>query len=769
MPPPPPPAQKNRSAPLPDPRTLLILAAAAAAMALAVAAALPSAAYGASDADNALKDARAELVKKRAEQRALQAEYDDLVTRLPQLDAEIQVARKDVQRERERLRETRADDIVSWDDVKRLRDQEARLAAANQKLSDLQQEKGDLIRERGDLRNALHLAAWRADRFAEELKVNATRAGQTSSIGIRISSTCLIIAEIDRAAGRSPSACPTYDDLIDLDMSLPGSGEWRTNARTGFTERGPPEYRNHHRLYHNDTTPRIIVDPDARLAAELKMIVIERSVPPLTPDNLHHTTGDGNPFPSLPYLHTRVADRHCVKATIGAQDTSDWRRLLDDTIAYLRSGCNDTKIDTVGLLLLPPPSPPFVQPEGPPALELGEQHKQTEYCHEQYKRCPAWPPWSEWLPTLHQPAPDGNIWRRRRRRRGRREWKAASSSSSSSGSGDTRSSARTATTPFGPGKTPTDSNVASAADGSGATSTPSYDRSGRSPPRSPTDGGRRLSDRDVAIADTIARLALESDAAAAAPPPHEPDVKYTVVEVAGDEPPPPPPSSGAPAPVEKISPPRSAGDDDAAAAGAAAWKKTRMSAARRAKLYPVVAAQQGGEYCVMCGQTPIELAAAGRSSQLCIDHSDNDPSHNDRRNLQLLCHSCNTIKNHPRAADPDDKPPGPELAIAKRAVPGFRSWIFNEFLPDHDKCYPLKELLDDAAEYLDVSQETVRRYLGRACSKYGMYATVYPLGGGRPYVRLRMDVATGKNLRLPDLEESGGDGRLRPPAEDGDE
>lgn len=191
-----------------------------------------------------------------------------------------------------------------------------------------------------------------------------------------------------------------------------------------------------------------------------------------------------------------------------------------------------------------------------------------------------------------------------------------------------------------------------------------------------------------------------------------------------------------------------------------------MSAATRRRLYPLVARQQGGEYCVYCSRAPIDLAAAGRSSQLCIDHSDNDPSNNDLRNLQLLCHGCNTKKNHPaaaRVAAPADRPPGPELAVARRAVPAFRSWLFQIFLDDGSYHYPLADLLDDAAEYLSVSQETVKRYLKRACSpRYGMYATLRPIVG-RPYVTLRMDVATGADLRLPPDDED----YFRPP--DGDD
>lgn len=45
-------------------------------------------------------------------------------------------------------------------------------------------------------------------------------------------------------------------------------------------------------------------------------------------------------------------------------------------------------------------------------------------------------------------------------------------------------------------------------------------------------------------------------------------------------------------------------------------------------------------YCAVCGAT------AGPGVYLDIDHINNDPSDNDPKNLQVLCHSCNIGKFH---------------------------------------------------------------------------------------------------------------------------
>ena len=128
-----------------------------------------------------------------------------------------------------------------------------------------------MIREQGELKRDHALAAWRADEFGNRLKINSTRAAQTASVGVYLGSTCL-------AAG--PPTCPTYKDLIPWDSSImPQTGAFR-ELPDGTWERGPAPVLYPHRLYSNDSVPRVVVDPPARLARDLRLIIISPDVPP---------------------------------------------------------------------------------------------------------------------------------------------------------------------------------------------------------------------------------------------------------------------------------------------------------------------------------------------------------------------------------------------------------------------------------------------------------------------------------------------------------
>jgi len=64
---------------------------------------------------------------------------------------------------------------------------------------------------------------------------------------------------------------------------------------------------------------------------------------------------------------------------------------------------------------------------------------------------------------------------------------------------------------------------------------------------------------------------------------------------------------------------------------------SNMNGVTRKKLFPLIATRDG-EYCRCCGALPDER-------QLVIDHKDNDNSNNNLTNLQLLCRTCNYLKN----------------------------------------------------------------------------------------------------------------------------
>ena len=167
----------------------------------------------------------------------------------------------------------------------------------------------------------------------------------------------------------------------------------------------------------------------------------------------------------------------------------------------------------------------------------------------------------------------------------------------------------------------------------------------------------------------------------------------------------------------------------------------RMNARNRDRLWPEVVAKQGGVYCVACARTPESLYAHGLSKQLCIDHKDNNQQNCNISNLQLLCKSCNTKKNHPRSpASPPAQDPqtSAELLISRRAEPEFRRFINGEFAAGR-RDYPYLELVNDAAELTGTSQETIRRYLAKSCSRFGLYAL--ESREGKVFVVLKPDLA----------------------------
>jgi len=70
---------------------------------------------------------------------------------------------------------------------------------------------------------------------------------------------------------------------------------------------------------------------------------------------------------------------------------------------------------------------------------------------------------------------------------------------------------------------------------------------------------------------------------------------------------------------------------------------SKMNGTTRKKLYKMIS-NRDGEYCKGCSKLPSE-------GQLVVDHRDNNNSNNSLRNLQLLCRTCNFIKNQKRPVD----------------------------------------------------------------------------------------------------------------------
>ncbi len=139
------------------------------------------------------------------------------------------------------------------------------------------------------------------------------------------------------------------------------------------------------------------------------------------------------------------------------------------------------------------------------------------------------------------------------------------------------------------------------------------------------------------------------------------------------------------------------------------------------KIYPELVNIQDGEYCNWCGLTKGQLIQTGKSEPvLLIDHKDNNQANNSWTNLQLLCRSCNRLKNR---EDPPRRNPTPEMEKGIINMKQTRRYIVGRMLePEGLRKLEYYSLVDDIAEYLDCSQQSIKNYLAKLTSKeHGNY------------------------------------------------
>lgn len=148
---------------------------------------------------------------------------------------------------------------------------------------------------------------------------------------------------------------------------------------------------------------------------------------------------------------------------------------------------------------------------------------------------------------------------------------------------------------------------------------------------------------------------------------------------------------------------------------------TRLNKKQRDQIYPYVVAKQGGEFCVCCGCDLNALKAKGHKPELCIDNIDNSDDHKNIYNLQLLCHSCNTKKNHPETDVPYHRSATPELILGKKYEFTFRNWVSGQFMPNENIGLEYSYLVNSGAEFVGCSTETIKRYLAKMTSEEGTY------------------------------------------------
>ena len=148
-----------------------------------------------------------------------------------------------------------------------------------------------------------------------------------------------------------------------------------------------------------------------------------------------------------------------------------------------------------------------------------------------------------------------------------------------------------------------------------------------------------------------------------------------------------------------------------------------MNKKTRDILYPLVLAQQGGEYCVLCDRDFANLLKDGHKPEFCIDLDDNSNNHSKKnlREMQLLCHSCNTKKNHPNLGEPYERSASPEMAKGKVDEGNFRRWVMGHYIENENIGLTYDYLMNTGAELVGNSQESCKRYIAKMTSTAGAY------------------------------------------------
>jgi len=152
---------------------------------------------------------------------------------------------------------------------------------------------------------------------------------------------------------------------------------------------------------------------------------------------------------------------------------------------------------------------------------------------------------------------------------------------------------------------------------------------------------------------------------------------------------------------------------------------SRMNGRTRKKLYGFLI-KRDRPYCRCCGVLADER-------QLVVDHRDNNNSNNDPDNLQLLCRSCNYLKNPRKLERPVDmcvsyggSQDMSEIETSRRKKPEFKKFVAKWVNEEGE--VPEEELINSGAERLDLSPITTKRYLYPMCSRDGVYERVKRVG-----------------------------------------
>ena len=144
---------------------------------------------------------------------------------------------------------------------------------------------------------------------------------------------------------------------------------------------------------------------------------------------------------------------------------------------------------------------------------------------------------------------------------------------------------------------------------------------------------------------------------------------------------------------------------------------SNMNSRQRNKAYSYLK-MRFGAYCRGC-------QALESERELVIDHRDNNNFNNHSSNWQLLCRSCNYIKNPRLVERPLDVCGGgcdsldreTEITINREKEPKFREYV--ELRVGEEKQVPQQDLINGGAEYCGCSIKTTARWLAKMTSSQG--------------------------------------------------
>ena len=139
-----------------------------------------------------------------------------------------------------------------------------------------------------------------------------------------------------------------------------------------------------------------------------------------------------------------------------------------------------------------------------------------------------------------------------------------------------------------------------------------------------------------------------------------------------------------------------------------------MNGPTRQKLFQTLV-KRDGSFCKCCGVLETERV-------LVIDHRDNNSRNNDLSNLQILCRSCNYLKNPRKPFDlcvsVEESPDQSELEVNRTREPIFRKFVCHQI--NERKSIPEQELINSGSELSRISPVTAKRYLNKMCSSIGI-------------------------------------------------